>query len=56
VALADAAGEFAGGLVNYSSADLERVKGLKTSQIEATLGHKPADEVVHRDNLALLEE
>jgi len=45
--------EFARGLTNYSSSELERVKGLKTSEIEAALGHKPADEVIHRDNLAL---
>lgn len=47
--------EFARGLTNFSSRDLERIKGLKTSQVEAVLGHKPADEVVHRDNLALLK-
>ncbi len=45
--------EFARGLTNFSSRDLERIKGLKTSEVEAVLGHKPADEVVHRDNLAL---
>lgn len=48
--------EFARGLSNYGSADLDKVKGLKTSQIEATLGHKPSDEVVHRDNMAFTEE
>ncbi|MBI3554516.1 MAG: glutamate 5-kinase [Elusimicrobia bacterium] len=46
--------EFARGLTNYGSQDLDRIKGLKTSQIEQVLGHKPADEVVHRDNLAVL--
>ena len=46
--------EFARGLTNYSSKDLERIMGLKTSEIEGVLGHKPADEVVHRDNMALL--
>ena len=45
--------EFARGLTNFASRDLERVKGLKTSEVEGALGHKPADEVVHRDNLAL---
>lgn len=47
--------EFARGLTNYAARELERIRGLKTSQIEAALGHKPADEVVHRDNLAVLE-
>ncbi len=46
--------EFARGLSNYSSADVERIKGLRTSRIESVLGHKYYDEIVHRDNLALL--
>jgi len=46
--------EFARGLCNYSSEDVARIKGLKTSAIEAALGHKYYDEVVHRDNLALI--
>ncbi len=41
------------GLVNYSSADLEKIKGLKTSRIEQVLGSKPYDEVIHRDNMAV---
>jgi glutamate 5-kinase len=55
VACLDANGhEFARGLVNYSSAALEQIKGLKTTQIEQILGHKVSDEVIHRDDLALL--
>jgi glutamate 5-kinase len=46
--------EFARGLVNYSSSDLERIKGARTSQIEKILGYKMSDEVIHRDDLALL--
>jgi glutamate 5-kinase len=46
--------EFARGLVNYSSADLERIKGARTSQIEKILGYKMGDEIIHRDDLALL--
>ncbi|MBI5596563.1 MAG: glutamate 5-kinase [Elusimicrobia bacterium] len=53
VGLYEGGREFARGLTNFSSADLARIKGLKTSQIEAVLGSKPADEVVHRDNLAV---
>jgi len=45
---------FAKGLVKYSSADLERIKGLKTSQIAAVLGHKDYDEVIHRDDLVII--
>jgi glutamate 5-kinase len=55
VSLVEGGVEFARGLVNFGSRDLERIKGLKTSEIEATLGHKPADEVVHRDNMAVLK-
>ncbi|TBR21096.1 glutamate 5-kinase [bacterium] len=54
VSLVEASHEFARGLCNFSARDLERVKGLKTSQIEGVLGHKPSDEVVHRDNMAVL--
>ncbi|MDD5475332.1 MAG: glutamate 5-kinase [Syntrophales bacterium] len=41
------------GLVNYSSSDLDKIKGLKTSKIEQVLGTKPYDEVIHRDNMAV---
>ncbi|MFH2047178.1 MAG: glutamate 5-kinase [Pseudomonadota bacterium] len=44
------------GLVNYSSADIKKIMGLKTSRIKEKLGHKPYDEVIHRDNLALTAE
>jgi glutamate 5-kinase len=55
VAFLDNSGhEFARGLVNYSAADLQRIKGARTSQIERILGYKVSDEVVHRDDLALL--
>jgi len=46
---------FARGLVNYSQEDLLRIKGSKTSEIETILGRKGRDEVIHRDDLALLE-
>jgi glutamate 5-kinase len=46
--------EFARGLVNYSSIALERIKGARTNQIEDLLGYKISDEVIHRDDLALL--
>lgn len=56
VILSDEKGkEFAKGLVNYSSEELDRIKGKKTSEIEGILGYKYYDEVVHRDNLVLLE-
>lgn len=44
------------GLVNYSAADLGRIKGLKTSEVEKVLGYKDYDEVIHRDNLAVTKK
>ena len=41
------------GLVNYSSADIRLIHGLKTTQILSVLGHKDYDEVIHRDNLVI---
>jgi len=46
--------EFARGLVNYSSQDISKIKGFKTSEIEKLLGARNYDEVIHRDNLVLL--
>ena len=48
--------EFARGLVNYGAAALARIRGRQTAEIEATLGYKVSDEVIHRDDLALLGE
>jgi glutamate 5-kinase len=48
--------EFARGLVNYASDELERLKGVHSSRIEAVLGYKSTDEVIHRDDLVLLAE
>ncbi|MDE2141738.1 MAG: glutamate 5-kinase, partial [Elusimicrobia bacterium] len=55
VSLMEGGVEFARGLTNFGAEDLGKIRGLKTAQIEAVLGHKPADEVVHRDNMAVLE-
>ena len=41
------------GLVNYSAADIDKIKGLKSNRIKQVLGHKSYDEVIHRDNLAI---
>jgi glutamate 5-kinase len=46
--------EFARGLVNYSASELEKIKGLRSNQIETTLGYKYCDEVIHRDDLVVL--
>lgn len=47
--------KLARGLVNYSSLDIEKIKGHKTSEIDGILGYKYQDEVIHRDNLVVFE-
>jgi glutamate 5-kinase len=46
--------EFARGLTNYGSEELRRIAGHPTDRIIEILGHRPYDEVVHRDNLAIV--
>ena len=41
------------GIVNYSSSDIDKIKGLRTSKIVQVLGEKPYDEIIHRDNMAV---
>lgn len=47
--------ELARGLVHYTAAELEKIKGCKSSDIEGILGHKNYDEVIHRDDLVILQ-
>jgi glutamate 5-kinase len=46
--------EFARGLTNYGSEELRRIAGQAKERIIEILGHRPYDEVIHRDNLAIL--
>lgn len=46
--------EFARGLTNYDAAELRKIQGAKTKDLEGRLGYKRFDEVIHRDNLVLL--
>ena len=46
--------QIAKGLVNYESDELRKIMGLKTAKIEQVLGYKDYDEVIHRDNLAVM--
>jgi glutamate 5-kinase len=56
VSLVDLSGqEFGRGLTNYSRDEVEKIKGLRSDQISEALGHKSYDEVIHRDNLVILE-
>lgn len=54
VAVADEQGvEVARGVANYSSDDIRRIMGLKTAAVRKLIGEEAADEVVHRDHMAL---
>jgi glutamate 5-kinase len=54
VRLCDADGnEFAKGVTNYTSAELNRIMGKKTREIVAILGYQYGDEVVHRNNMVI---
>jgi len=54
VTLCDSEGrELARGLTNYSSRELQKIKGLRTTQIAQVLGQCPYDEVIHRNNMVL---
>ncbi|MDA0998363.1 MAG: glutamate 5-kinase [Proteobacteria bacterium] len=46
--------EIGRGLSAYSSADAKRIAGHKTGEIEAILGYRGRDEIVHRDDLVLM--
>ena len=47
--------EFAKGLVNFPSDLLGRMKGLKTQDIQQQIGPQEYEEVIHRDNLVVLD-
>lgn len=54
VAITGASGQLiARGLSNYTATEIEKIRGMKTSQVRAMLAEAAYDEVVHRDNLVL---
>ncbi|PIE55271.1 MAG: glutamate 5-kinase [Dethiosulfovibrio peptidovorans] len=46
--------EVARGFVNYNSSEVKKIMGRHSHEIEPILGERDFDEVVHRDNLAVL--
>jgi glutamate 5-kinase len=48
--------EIARGMANLSSQELDRIKGLRTSEAVKVLGYSVPEEVVHRDDLVRVEE
>jgi glutamate 5-kinase len=54
VKLCDQSGrELARGIVNYSSDELQRIRGRRSEEIPGILGYQGAETIVHRDNLVL---
>jgi len=49
--------EIAQGLANYDASDVEKIKGLRSSQFSKVLGESAGgyDEVIHADNLVVME-
>ena len=47
--------EFARGLVNYGSEEMQRILGQKTSAIRRILGEAPYEEAIHRDHLVMTD-
>lgn len=48
--------ELAVGMVNYDSADIREIKGLKSTEIESRIGFKHDDEVIHCDNMVITND
>ena len=57
IAIEDEAGQVIGhGLTAYSATDTRVILGHKSREIEGLLGYRGRDEVVHADNLVMLEQ
>jgi glutamate 5-kinase len=55
VAIVDVQGNrIACGITNYSSEEIERIRGIHSGKIEEVLGHHYGSEVLHRNNMVLL--
>ncbi len=50
----EAGKELARGLVALDATELRKILGAPTADLEARLGYRPADEIVHRDDLVLI--
>lgn len=47
--------EVARGIIAYSDSDAARIMGRKSSEIESILGYRGRDEMIHRDDLVILQ-
>ncbi|HEY1836646.1 MAG TPA: glutamate 5-kinase [Rhizomicrobium sp.] len=48
--------EIARGLAAYGADDARRIAGMRSQQIEAVLGYRGRDELIHRDDLLTLQQ
>jgi glutamate 5-kinase len=48
--------EIARGIAAYSDTDVARIMGRKSSDIESLLGYRGRDEMIHRDDLVILDQ
>jgi len=56
IAIADPGGDvFAWGLANYPCADVVAIRGRRSAEVEGLLGYEYGPEVVHRNDMALIE-
>jgi glutamate 5-kinase len=44
------------GLVNYSAEDIRKIAGQSSDRIEGLLGYVDEEEVVHRDNMVVIQQ
>jgi glutamate 5-kinase len=57
IRVCDAAGrDIARGLAEYAAGELLKIRGKRTSEIEAILGRKSSGEVIHKNNLTITAE
>ncbi|MDR1620836.1 MAG: glutamate 5-kinase, partial [Synergistaceae bacterium] len=55
IGVKDSAGvEIARGITNYGHADARKIMGIRSSEIEKILGYRHYEELIHRNNMAML--
>lgn len=53
VEISDGSRELGRGIVNYSSEEIKKIKGVHSDEIEEILGYFNKSEVIHRDNMVI---
>jgi len=48
--------EIGRGLINYNIRDLDKIMGMKTAEVRKMVGNSFYEEVIHRDDLVILDE